>query len=222
MSFVAPRLYAVSYSRIKTWELCPAKAKYKFLLKLPEGESVYANRGTDMHALAASYIKGEMVDVPRQLEDVKDFLDEYRHPETQTEMQVAFDENWQPVEWFSIKVMCRVILDCILRKDAIVHFADHKSGKKRDDEYIEQLRLYALACFMLWPEVEVIDAQIIYLDHGERLRMTYTRDVLPELQEYWGARISKVRADDIFPARPNPKCQYCHYRKSNGGPCSFG
>jgi CRISPR/Cas system-associated exonuclease Cas4 (RecB family) len=221
MSFFKPKIVAWSYSRLKTWEECPAKAKYKFLLKLPEPDSPYAARGTDLHELAENYIKGTVIDCPPPLVDVKEYLDALKHESTKTEMQVAFDDNWEPCEWFSVKTYCRVIFDAVKREGAKATVVDHKTGKKYD-EHTDQLRLYALASFMLWPDVEEIEAQVIYIDHAERLRMTFHRSSVEELKAYWEGRANKMRSDDMFSPTPNPKCKWCHFRKSNGGPCVFG
>jgi CRISPR/Cas system-associated exonuclease Cas4 (RecB family) len=221
MSFVTPKIVAWSYSRLSSWEECPAKAKYKFLLKLPEPASPYAARGTDLHSLAEDYIKGKIIDVPTQLSNVQEYLDELKHADTKTELQLAFTEAWEPTEWFAMNVYCRVIFDAVRVLPEKTVVVDHKTGKKRQDEHTDQLRLYALATFKQWPETPVVDAQVIYIDQAERLRMTFTKDKIPELQAYWDERAGKMRADDMFSPRPNPNCKWCHYRKSNGGPCQF-
>jgi CRISPR/Cas system-associated exonuclease Cas4 (RecB family) len=224
MSFIPLRIAAGSFSRLKTWEECPAKAKYKFLLKLPEPDSPYAARGTDLHALSASYIKGEVLDIPAQLSDVVDYLNDLKHADTKTELQLAYDKDWKPTEWFAMNVYCRVIFDALKlsQPERRVLVVDHKTGKKREEEHVDQLRLYALAAFSSWDWADVVDAQVIYIDHGERMRMEFRREVLPMLKEYWNKRLDKMTADDVLAPRPNPGCKWCHYRKSNGGPCQFG
>ena len=71
-------------------------------------------------------------------------------------------------------------------------------------------------------DVEKVHAQIIYVDQGERLKMDFHKPVEESLQEYWDERAGKLRSDDSFSPRPNPGCRWCHFRKSNGGPCIFG
>lgn len=220
MSFVKPTIRAWSYSRMKTWEECPAKAKFKFIDRLQEPDSPYAARGTEIHSIIESYIKGELMGVPPQIADVIEYIDELRHADTQTEMQVSFNDKWEPVDWFSIHTYCRVIFDAARKDGDSVIVVDHKTGKKYD-EHTDQLRLYALAAFKLWPDTKKVYAQIIYVDHGERLRMEFDKSVEGQLQEYWDERAGKLRADDIFSPRPNSKCKWCHFRKSNGGPCVF-
>jgi CRISPR/Cas system-associated exonuclease Cas4 (RecB family) len=137
-------------------------------------------------------------------------------------MQVSFTQEWEQVEWFDRRTYCRVIFDAVLKVGDDVIVVDHKTGKKRPEEHTDQLRLYALAAFKLWPDVTKVHAQIIYVDQGERLKMDFHKPVEESLQEYWDERADKLRSDDTFVPRPNPGCRWCHFRKSNGGPCIFG
>ena len=219
MSFVKPTIQAWSYSRLSTWEECPAKAKYKFVNKLPEPDSPYAARGSDIHKMAEEYITGKVPELPVPLKEVGTYIEELKGGHA--ELQLAFAVDWKPTSWFGPQVYCRVIFDAAVVTPPVVVVADHKTGKKREEEHTDQLRLYGLAAMKQWPEATRVDAQVIYVDHGERLRMTFSKSVERELQEYWDERAGKMRADDIFPARPNPKCRWCHFRKSNGGPCQF-
>jgi len=221
MSFVKPMFFAWSYSRISNWEGCHARAKYKFIDKLPEPDSPYAARGGDIHKLAERYLKGELTELPAQLNQVDEYIEDLKVPGVQTELQLAFTKEWKPTGWFARDVYCRVIYDAVVPADKEVTVTDHKTGKKREAEHIDQLRLYALTAFMQWPEVDKVNAQVLYVDHGERLRMVFHRDTVPELLKYWDDRAAKMLADDIFAAIPNPGCKWCHYRKSNGGPCQF-
>jgi CRISPR/Cas system-associated exonuclease Cas4 (RecB family) len=218
--FFKPTIQAWSYSRLSTWEECPAKAKYKFLDKLPEPDNPAMARGSDIHKLAENYLKGELTELPVQLQQVDEYIEELMG--AQTELQLAFTRKWAPTTWFGPDVYCRVVFDAVKITPPEAVVVDHKTGKQRPEEHKDQLRLYALAAFMKWPEVEVVHSQILYIDHGERMRMMFTRDIVPNLLEYWDERAGKMRADDIFAPRPSPKCKWCTFRKSNGGPCTFG
>lgn len=217
--FFKPMITAWSYSRLSTWETCPAKAKYKFLDKLPEPDSPAASRGSEIHSLAELYIKGDLKQLPVELEQVSEFLEPLMGG--QTELQLAFTKDWEACSWFGPQVYCRVVFDVVKVDGARGVVVDHKTGKQRQEEHTDQLRLYALTSFVQWPEVEEIEAQILYIDHGERMRMTFKRDSLPELKEYWDNRASKMMADDIFSPKPNPGCRWCAFSKSKGGPCIF-
>lgn len=216
-----PKITAWSYSRLKAWETCPKQAYFKFIMKLKEPDSVYAARGTELHEMAEKYTKGELADAPPPLQGTIQWIDEFRHPDSLPEQQLSFDRGWKKVDWFSFKTYCRVIFDAFLVQGPIAKVADYKSGKVYKEDHMDQMRLYALAAFKLNPEVEKVEAQVIYFDQDQRMKLEFTRDKEAKLQTYWEDRANKMLSDDIFPATPNPKCKWCHFRKSNGGPCSF-
>jgi putative RecB family exonuclease len=199
-------------------------ARYKFVDRLEEPPSPAAARGTALHAMIENYLRASSIGgaVPPELRLVGGYLDELRHPGIQTELQAAFTEQWEPVDWFDRRVYCRVIFDAVLKVEDTVIVVDHKTGKKRPEEHADQLRLYALAAFRLWPDVTRVCAQIIYVDHGERMILEFTRADEAGLREQWDARAARLRADDIFSPRPGPTCRWCHFRRSNAGPCIFG
>jgi len=218
--FFKPRIMSWSYSRLSTWETCPAKAKYKFLEKLPEPDSAAAARGGAIHKLAEAYLNGDVKEVPPELFQVEGFLDDLKG--AKSELQLAFTNEWAPCSWFGPQVYCRVIFDAVKIDGTYGIIVDHKTGKKRPEEHKDQLRLYALAAFVQWPELEEVEAQIIYIDHGDRMRMMFHRRDLDELKVFWDDRAGKMLADDIFSPKPNPTCRWCAFGKSKGGPCIFG
>lgn len=217
--FFKPMITAWSYSRLSSWEACPAKAKYKFLDKLPEPDSPAAARGGAIHTLAEKYIKGEITELPPELVQVEEYLEGLKGGDA--ELQLAFTKDWEPCSWFGPQVYCRVVFDVVKRDGAKGTVVDHKTGKQRQEEHTDQLRLYALTAFLQWPELDEIEAQILYIDHGERLRMTFHRASIDELKTYWDNRAGKMMADTIFSPKPNPGCRWCAFSKSKGGPCIF-
>jgi putative RecB family exonuclease len=219
MSFFKPMISAWSYSRLSTWEACPAKAKYKYLDKLPELDSIAASRGGAIHKLAEQWLKGEVEDLPVELEKIEDFMGGLVGG--LAELQLAFDKDWKTCEWFGPQVYCRVVFDVIKIDGSVGVVVDYKTGKQRHDEHTDQLRLYALAAFQQWPELEMLEAQILYIDHGNKLAMKFMRSSLPTLKGYWDTRAGKMLADELFSPKPNPGCRWCPFSKSKGGPCIF-
>jgi hypothetical protein len=48
------------------------------------------------------------------------------------------------------------------------------------------------------------------------------RAAIIELERAADAMSHDVLNDTLYPARTGFHCRYCHFRKSNGGPCAFG
>ena len=222
---IPARISALSYSRIKTCQQCMFKAKCKFIDKLKEPDSPYAARGTKLHEFCATYLKtGEHV--PPALSKVGLLLHNLREEcdELDTELQVAVDKDWKQVSWFGPTVFMRVIWDVRGRKDngTTSIIVDHKSGKVYDD-HPEQLELYALVDLCIDSSLDMAEGSCIYIDQGFRSPViTVTRDQIPELKEKWEGIASKIMSDTIFAPTPHRFCKWCHYRRSNGGPCDHG
>lgn len=224
MSFVLPRIMAWSYSRLKTWENCPFQAKLKFIQRLKEPDSMYAARGSELHKQAEGFIKDPNQTLPPALAGVAKFLEPFRGAADapRTEWQAALTKDWKPTKWFDPDVYLRVIFDLWAKTQAQVKIRDHKTGKIREEEHADQLDLYATSAFGLDETVDEVEVGIIYIDHNKETTKSYTRTMFRERRQFWDDRAGKMLSDDIFAPRPGQSCRYCHFRKTNGGPCQFG
>lgn len=233
MSFIPEgqqRIIALSHSRIETHIDCPRKAKYKFIMRMKEPGSIAMDRGSEIHQQLDDYISRRIDEVPvlKKAPKVEAFVNVLRNiPECMTEKQYAFDQNWQLVEWFSPDVYFRVVYDVVLYEpeQKTVLLVDHKTGKYYA-KHQDQMREYAFCAFCIWPDVEEVSVRFLYLDldkvqhgHCEPFRRDKDFDTLKGCVE---ARCARVRNDTVFPTRPGPKCNWCHFRRSNGGPCDHG
>jgi hypothetical protein len=100
------------------------------------------------------------------------------------------------------------------------HVLDWKTGKER--EYGEQLKLYATMILASHPEVDTVTTEICYIDLNKQSPYPeYKRKEFPDLQAWLSARVGKLENDDIFAPKPSYGCRWCHFRKSNGGPCQW-
>jgi CRISPR/Cas system-associated exonuclease Cas4 (RecB family) len=106
---------------------------------------------------------------------------------------------------------------------------DWKTGKFRaeiNDDYIEQLELYALAALRLHPHLKEVRPRLVYIDVGLIFPavdnpIVFTQADVPKLKKLWEKRTKPMMSDTTFAPRPNDKCKWCHFRKSSGGPCKF-
>jgi hypothetical protein len=97
---------------------------------------------------------------------------------------------------------------------------DWKSGKRRD--YSEQVRLYAAMVFACFPEVVNIQPIISYTDLKKEDQLKQiSRDEHSLLKDWVNGRVATLKAEKIWSPNPSYGCRWCHYRKSNGGPCSW-
>ena len=215
---------AWSYSRWHDWYLCPRKAKYKFLDGRKEPPNQAMERGSQIHKDAEQYIVGNKTTNPfEEFGTFKRELDKLKkRPDVVAEAQWTFTEDWAQTGWRDDDAWLRMGIDAHfpLPKAKELVIVDFKTGKVRE-ENLTQLGLYALGAFMREPSIAKVHLEFWYLDAGTDQYVFYDREELEELKAAWEKRAADMFADRIFPTRPGPRCRFCFYRKSNGGPCEF-
>lgn len=146
------------------------------------------------------------------------------------ELELAFTREWDPCDWRDWnRAWLRVKIDLLIppaAPDYVVRVVDHKTGRVKSGGYGEQLELYAIGGMLRYPQAKTADTRLWYLDAGvivpeEDKEATFQRRQLPKLIKVWEARVAPMLSDTVFAPRPGPYCRYCHFRKSNGGPCPY-
>ena len=215
------RFTAWSYSRLSTYRDCPFKAKCKFLDKLKEPEGPALAHGSEIHKLAEGFLKGEIKRLPTELKTLGKEFKDLKKLEVGTEEQWAFRQDWKTCDWFAVDCWLRIIVDAYAKTD--VHtlvIVDHKTGRIYPEKQ-DQLNLYGLGGLLMYPEVNTVKTAFWYIDHNTVKEETVTRDQLPDIKKHWNKEVKAMMLDTTFAPRPNDKCRWCHFRKSNGGPCKF-
>lgn len=143
----------------------------------------------------------------------------------------AMTKAWEETAWNDwAECWLRLKLDCAHHEsDTVLVITDWKTGKFRpmkNEEYVQQLELYALVALILHEHIEEVRPRLVYLDEGiifphENERLVYTRKDIPRLKKEWEKRVKAMMSDTIFAPRPNNLCRFCHYRSENNGPCKF-
>jgi hypothetical protein len=69
------------------------------------------------------------------------------------------------------------------------------------------------------------DHNIIYPPPGKEVVYENTPKEIARLKKKWEKTIAPMMNATSFPAKPNNKCHWCHYRKDNaangGGQCKY-
>ena len=222
-----PQITSWSFSKYKQWRTCPLKCKLATIDKLKEPESQPIINGNLAHKAQEDYINGASPEVPEVL---KLFADDYRamrehslaNPGTVfAEFGAAFKENLAPCDWWARDAWLRVKLDVlILNEDNTAFVQDLKTGSKRAEDS-EQCELFAMAVFLLHPTVEEVRSELWYSKDGALISAVHVRSNLEHLIAKWREATAPMLADTEFLPLPNKFCGWCHYRKSNGGPCEL-
>jgi hypothetical protein len=165
--------------------------------------------------------------------ELSNFADEFnaarKHKGAEAELELAFTIDWDPCDWRDWdRAWVRIKIDLLLpptAKDPTVEVIDHKTGRPREG-YEEQLELYAIGALLRYPQAEEARSRLWYLDEGKIVpeaedEGVFSRKQLPKLQKTWQQRTKPMLSDVRFAPNPGPACRWCHFKKSNGGPCPF-
>lgn len=217
---------AWSYSRYSLWAQCPAKYDYQNNKKLPQPQSPQMARGDMMHKATAKFLLGTAPGLPTEVmqhQRVVNIIQEIKaFPDKVVEQQWGFTNQWKETGWFGNATWFRQVLDVgLLYEDLTAECVDWKSGKEYGDNS-EQMELQALSVMHKYSACKDVTTRLVYFDSGSEIFDEYKGADKAKLTAKWEAKVQPMFADTTFIARPNDKCKFCHYRRSNNGPCKFG
>jgi CRISPR/Cas system-associated exonuclease Cas4 (RecB family) len=237
MSFTSKTVQKItswSFSRWSVYEECPAKAKYKFIDKLKEPGSAAMDRGTALHKLCENYLKSGGR-IHKDIKLIGTTLKDYRKRGALAEADFTFKQDWSATRWDDWNgAWCRIKADVTIppvvddeEPTAEVH--DFKTGGRlkleNNDfgEYHTQLELYGLAGLLTFPTAKKVVASLVFIDFGKTIEapeVLYRGDE-KKLMKKWEVRTKRMLSDTTFKPKPGNACRWCHFRKSNNGPCQF-
>lgn len=233
-----------SYSRIDTYQQCPAKYFYSYIAKEPRlfnppavlGNIVHAvlenvldnDKTLDLNELEEEYNKNIPIwdpedNIPKDLISVgsvilQEFYDEYSDKKFNIyEKELGFD----------FIIGSYRIIGFIDRVDIVgdrVNIIDYKTGKwevaLKDIANNLQLGIYALAMHNIFPEKEIY-AELHYLRSGKKKGHLFTPEDIENVKLKLISSITKIINDTNFTATSNVRiCSYCDHAKS--GACPTG
>jgi hypothetical protein len=221
-----------SFSRWNEYEECPLRAKLKHLDKVPEGpKNAAADRGQDIALRTERYMAGAVRVMPPELKPLQsDYVRVRKEKSLKIEMMYGFDRQWNPVPWDDWN-------NCWLRAKMDLHYSynkgrglfviDNKTGKFRTDkneQYVQQLDLYAVTGAQQFPQVSEVSVQLYYSDLGIKFPeqpKIYTREEAVAQIPIWDKRVKAMFADTKFSPRPGDHCRWCPYSRNKSGHCKF-
>lgn len=229
MQKIIGQIKAWSFSRWYDYHTCPYKAGLKHVMSIKEPGNSAMQRGSDIGRLGEDYLNKKLPKAPAEFNDFKTDVTGLRKAKAVPERQWAFDKLWKPVDWFAKNAWARIKIDSFswsnAREDE-ADIVDFKTGKVKDHHQL-QLGLYAMGGFFTYEKLRKAKTALWYLDHPKSkdanpAEEVYVRNELPLLVNAWNKRITPMLNDKTFTAKPGHHCRFCHFRKSNGGPCTHG
>lgn len=221
---------AWSYSALKTFETCPYRTYISKVKKIREDFGPAAERGTRIHDEAEKYVRHELGELPDSLkkfaEKFLELKELFTEAKVETEGEWGFTLSWEPTGWLSPDTWARVKLDALVHEDEkSARVIDYKTGKQIGNEiaHSQQALIYAIATFFRYPDLDSVNTELWYLDHGTTMEQAYTRDeamvFMPKLHE---RAIAMTTATKFTPNPSTYNCRWCSFGKGAEPHCEWG
>lgn len=236
MDTVTPPVSFWSFSSLKNFEACPFRIYLQRVERAPK--PIFAEdadhplvRGQRVHQEAEAFVKGEGIitrDLRKQAERLTELAEEYGKGLVEVEQKWWCNKNWSPVaeehpdRWHL--VICDAFHHISNQHGRVI---DYKTGKSFGNEikHGEQMQLYAIQAFMRYPDLVVVEVELIYLDENHSTLRRYDRTKISALISRWEKRAERLVTATHFPPKANKSnCRYCDFGPNNGGTgaCPYG
>ena len=219
----SPPIKAWSWSALNQYETCPRQTYLAKVQKVQVPKAAALEKGIRIHEQLESCLGNASIPCPPELMKIEGNLNELRSQGAIPEMEIAFNDKWEPCDWFAKDCWVRIKIDAIIppKIGGTTAVWDWKSGKVRDDhsEYDQQLELYQLAALLAFPTADYAEAGLIFVEHGVVLECDapMTRDMIPAAKAKWEARVKPLLSDTTFAPRPSGfACKWCDLGKAAG------
>lgn len=237
-------LIEMSYSRISTYDMCPAKYFYSYIMEEPREFAAAATLGNVVHEVLENHVGAplslaEMLEsyrlarskydplkqIPTDLIDVgTELLQEFVDRHEDESIPVVAKE--MPFDFVLGTAYLRGYIDRVDRlSQDVIEVVDYKTGKWQEaKKHIHrniQLSIYFLALTLLFPEVNEFRTGLYYLRTGKTIGHTFYRDDIPEVSARVNETITKIIDDPYYKYTDNFRfCSFCDHAKS--GTCPRG
>jgi len=220
---------AWSHSALKVFESCAYKTYLAKVKRIKEDFGPAAARGTEIHQQAEDYVNGTLAEFPDSLKKFekafKEMKELYASAKVELEGDWGFTRQWESCGWMAPDVWARIKLDALVHEtETSARVIDYKTGKQFGNEisHSQQALTYAIGTFFRYPNIEIVKAEIWYLDHGTTSKQVYTRDeamvFMPKLHE----RATAMTTATKFPPNPsNVACRWCSFGKGEMPYCEW-
>jgi hypothetical protein len=220
---------AWSYSAWANYDLCPLQFKLRKIDKLPEPEAAPLVRGNQIHKGVADFIVGKAASLPRDVlkhDNMVSLIQELHAipaQSKQVEQQWGFRADFEPTGWFGADTWFRSVLDAgVMYDDMTYEDVDWKTGKRYSKSNDDQMETQALSVMFKFKPVKHVTTRLAYLDTGEFEFAEFPATHREKLATKWRNKVAPMFKDTVFAPKPNEKCRFCHFSRSNTGKCSFG
>ena len=203
-----------SYSSISLFKQCPRKYhRLRVLKDIKEENAEHLIYGNAVHKAAEEYGR-DGIPIPAKYDYIQPYVDTLIDSpgDKYYEHKMGLTEELKPCEFLAKDVWWRGIADVLIVRpqDKAALLIDYKTGKSAKYADTAQLELLALAVFAHFPEVDTIDAGLLFVVSKEIISIEIHR---ADSEKFWGKWVKDVqRLDecyntDIWNPFPNFTCR---------------
>lgn len=211
-------LPAWSYSSITTYITCPRKYYAEKVSKeVPFTDTEATLYGKELHLAAEEFIR-DGKPIPPQFAYIQAMLDKLNAlpGEKHCELKVGIakrDGRLEACDFFAPDVWFRGVADLVIINGKEARIIDYKTGKSAKYADTKQLALMAASVFLMFPEVEVIKAGLLFVVAKEFIKEEYLFDRRFDIFAKLDIPLRQREASyamDVWNPKPNGLCkQYC-------------
>ena len=229
-----------SFSKINLFETCPRKFKYKYIDKIRTEFKMndVLEKGSYIHLMLEELAKNDMVaqnvaynfkhSTEEQIQEYKGIFHDFvfsdighhylNNPEqkffgAEVEFGVIIEEGkWRSTSYWNKKALFRGKIDHANSGDGTMHLLDWKSGKVSAFPAPLQLVMYAVWCFLEFPDVHTVQTAFVYLEHGKEKQYIFKREILEALMKKVAEKIYNIEHETEFPMNETKLCEFCEFR----------
>jgi hypothetical protein len=202
-----------SFSGLKQYGNCPRQFNEVKNLKNYEVKvSPQMQYGTEVHKALEDYAR-DRTPLPKFYAKYKPMIDALLEipGERFVEHKMALSANKLPCKFDSPEYWVRGIVDFMVISEEDAYIVDYKTGSNKYPD-TKQLKLMALMVFEHFPQVNYVDAGLLFVAHNGFITEGYRREDIPSM---WGAfapdlnRLAHSIENNYWPVNPTPLCRWC-------------
>lgn len=216
-----------SYSKISTYNSCPKKFHFQYVLKVGDVQmdSPALAKGRCVHSIFEySGVVSEEVKNSEYYQISRDIYEKFLQSDLKhyvltdkpkfAEQKIALNIKLQPCEFRDKDVLFKGIVDQVLVNNDL-YLNDFKTGKYVDERYqsYEQLLFYAVYFFIKHENIQNIYISYLYVEHNLENKMLLERKYLDNYKKMLLSNIINIENEQNFNSNITKLCDYCGFNQ---------
>lgn len=202
-----------SYSGMKDYQNCPRQYHEVKVLKQhqksPTKQMLY---GTEVHAALENYVK-DGAPLAKNYERFEGMVSSLAEIEGEKfpEFEMALTADKEPCGFSADNYWVRGIADLLIVDGDTAFIVDYKTGSNKYPDP-KQLQLMALMAFEYFPEVNHINAGLLFVMHNHFVTSEYKRESKEKLWDEFMPTLKRMSASfksGVWQEKPTALCGWC-------------